>query len=179
MLKKGDLVTVSTSQNNNFSNTYVVEGLLEDDRAILTHPIAKDCYFIRNINELNLCDALLKNSEDRMLVYAHKYTKYLDYNDTSILESLCFYRTIRMNLASDQKKMLSNICGKIATIYCHSDISIAIRTVNENQALLDDFNKRWFTNFRNIFGGTEIAKSGRQRETVFNICGFILAQIEV
>lgn len=176
-IKKGDLVTIPLQPNNAASNVFQVARKL-DGESVLNHPLFPDCYIIKNDDELNQAAASMKNHTEKCLEYASKYKKYLDYETSIDLESLCLYFTINRKLSPKQKKALSNICGKIATIYCADDISFALRTVNENIALLDEFNNMWYSNFEKIFKGQKTIGTKNQRITVFNMAGFVLAQLE-
>jgi len=176
-IKQGDLVTIQLDKNNTSSNVFKVARKL-DDECLLNHPLFPDCYIIKKDTDLNQTGPVLKSHTERCLEYAVKFKKHLDYETTAELDSLCLYFTITRSLSPKQKKELSNICGKIASIYCANDISIAIRTVNENRALLDEFNTMWYSNFEKLFKGIKSVSTKNQRITIFNITGFVLAQIE-
>jgi hypothetical protein len=53
-----------------------------------------------------------------------------------------------------------------------------MRYVTENNAVLDDFNRMWYTNFRDLFSGRKQLTSPKQRSAIFNIAGFVLAELE-
>lgn len=176
-IQQGDLVTVSLEVNSDASNTYAVARKLEGE-SLLSHPLVPNVFLLKKDEELNLVGATLKNDEERCLAYALKFQKYLDYDDVAVLEALSMYFIVHHRLTKRQNKLLANMAGEIAKVYCNNDLEIAIRTVNENRALLNDFNRHWYENFEKIFQGSQRKISVAQRAGIFNMCGFVLAQLE-
>jgi hypothetical protein len=177
MIKQGDLVTVALESNTDASNTYAVARKL-DGESLLSHPLFPEIFIVKKDAELNLVGANLKNDEERCLAYALKYRKYLDYETVAELESLCMYFIVYHQLSNAQKKSLANMCGTVAALYSNNDLDKAIETVNENQALLNNFNRWWYQNLEAIFTKSKTQISRRARASVFNIAGFVLAQLE-
>lgn len=184
MLKIGELVTVQLEENNKASNTFVVVGHLSDDLGfvsdaiVLQHPLHSGCFIIKQIGELNKVQANLKDSTERSLEFARKSDEYLDHNIRGDLEGLRLCFVVNRTLTNHQKNLLSSICGTIASIKFHNDISSAMRYVVENNAVLDDYNRMWYTNFRDLFTGKKPIVSPKQRASIFNIAGFVLAELE-
>lgn len=179
MFKKDEVVTVQLDENNNSSNTYRVFGMVEDtDFVILYHPMNYDCMIIRKKDELNKVQATLKDSTERAIDFALKNQNELDYNYRGDLEALTLYYVVNRALTNHQKNQLSNICGTIASIHFHNDVDLAREVVNKNSALLSPFNRMWFDNFKDIFSGKKPIVSPKQRVTVFNIAGSVLAELQ-
>lgn len=176
-IKQGDVVTVKLEDNNLSSNTYLVARKLEGE-SLLNHPLAPDMYVIRKDEELNDTLAQLKSDEERQLEYCVKYQKYLGFDAYSVMTSLILFYVMYRKMSARQKKLLSDICGEIAAVYCNNDLSIALRTVNENQALLNEFNLMWYRNLRSIFQGRQRAERPGQVSAIYNMAGFVLAQLE-
>jgi hypothetical protein len=177
VIKQGDLVTVALENNTDASNTYAVARKL-DGESLLSHPLFPNIFILKNDGELNLVAANIKNDEERCLSYALRYRKYLDFDTVAELESLSMYFIVYHQLSNAQKKSLANMCGTIAAMYSNNDLDKSIELVNENQALLNNFNRWWFQNLEEIFTGQKKQISRRARTSVFNIAGFILAQLE-
>lgn len=184
MFKKDDLVTVQLDENNKASNTYIVVGHLADmsegvdNTMVLMHPLHKDCMILRKESELNKVQANIKDSTERSLEFAWKNQDNLDHNMKGDLEALRLYFVVNRSLTNRQKTQLANITGTIAAIYFHNDISIAMRYVVDNNAVLDSFNSMWYMNFRDLFTGKKPIVSPKQRASIFNIAGFVLAELE-
>ena len=176
-MKKGDLVTVTLDENNQAANTYQVYAEVGDE-VMLTHPLHPKCLIVKRKDELNKVQPTLKDSNQRALEYAAGRQENLDHNAKGELESLRLYFVVNRSLTNQQKKSLSNLNGYLASIYFHNDISLAMRCVKDNAAVLDEFNLMWFNNFREVFAGRRQITSPKQRETIFNIAGFVLAELE-
>ena len=176
-MKKGDLVTIILEENNQASNTYQVYAVL-DDEVILSHPLHPRCLISKRKDELNKVGANLKDSSERAMEYAMRRQDNLDHNLRGDLESLRLYFVVNRSLTNHQKTQLSNICGTLASIYFHNDVSLAMRCVVDNNAVLDSFNAMWFNNFKDLFFGRRPITSPKQRASIFNIAGFVLAELE-
>ena len=177
MITEGDLVTVQLSENNPHSNVYRVAGKVGED-FLLNHPLIPECFIVRKDVDLNRVALATKSSTEKCLDYAMKFKRHLDYESTTELESLCMFFIVRRELSPKQKKTLSNICGRVASIYCANDITLAIKFVRENVGVLDEFNSMWYSNFEKIFIQEKPVKTKNQRITIFNMTGFVLAQLE-
>lgn len=119
-----------------------------------------------------------KSDTHKQLDFLRKFQEYLSYEETLRLESLCEAFVINRCLSKEQKKLLSDLCGKVAQIHLNDDINLAIRKINENAALLDNFNMNWYYNLKSYFSGKKKIDSRGKRLTIFNMAGFILAQLE-
>lgn len=119
-----------------------------------------------------------KSDIHKQLDFLRKYQKYLSHEDMTLLDSLCESFVVNRCLNKDFKKLLSNLCGKIAQIHLNDDIGFAIRKVKDNLALLDTFNMNWFYNLKSYFSGKKPVDSRGKRMTIFNMAGFVLAQLE-
>lgn len=176
-IKQGDVVTVTLEDGNASSNTFVVAKKMEGE-SLLHHPMHPNVYFLYRDELLNNALAMPKESYEKCLAYAMKYQHYLDVDDVSIVTSVSLYWIVHRKLSGIQKKLLADICGKIASVYCNQDLSIAVKTVNHNSPLLDDFNRMWHHNLRAYFQNKKIPETPGIRRVIFNICGFVLAQSE-
>lgn len=184
MFKKDDLVTVQLDETNKASNTYIVLGHIVDDEGdatdavVVYHPLHPKCFIVKHISDLNKVQANLKDSTERSLEFAWKNQDNLDHNMKGDLEALRLYFVVNRSLTNRQKTQLANITGTIAAIYFHNDISIAMRYVVDNNAVLDTFNSMWYMNFKDLFMGRKPIVSPKQRASIFNIAGFVLAELE-
>lgn len=184
MFKKDQVVTVELEATNRASNTYIVVGHLADmsegvnDTIILRHPLHPEALIQKKADELNKVAPNIKDSTERSIEFALKFDKHLDHNTKGELEALRLFFVVHRNLTNRQKNTLSNICGMIAAIYFHNDINIAMRYVTDNSAVLDSYNQMWFVNFRDLFAGRKPLVSPKQRASIFNIAGFVLAELE-
>jgi hypothetical protein len=176
-MNNGDLVTVSLDPNNPSSNTYIVYKDLGQE-VILFHPLNEKCFIVRAKEDLNKVAANIKDSTERGLDFAFKFQKYLDYNTIADLEALSLFYIVNRTLSSKQLGALSNIGGRIASTYFHNDVQAAMRYIVDNKAVLNSFNQMWFNNFKDIFNGKQPITSPKQRASIFNIAGFVLAELE-
>ena len=176
-IKKGDVVTIELGENNNSSNTFVVAEKMGEE-ALLHHPMQPNVYLRYRDTLLNNAFAMPKEVYEKCLQFALKYQSYLDVDDTSVLVSISLYWVVNRQLTSVLKKLLADVCGKISKIHCNNDLSIAIKIVNENAALLNEFNHMWYHNFRAYFLNKKVPETVGVRTVIFNICGFVLAQSE-
>ena len=173
-IKSGDLVTVSSDDKS--SNTYIVHSTL-NDQSFLFHPLFEGCYILRDNEELNKTAPNIKDSLERSLDFAVDNKTYLDYNTVADLEALSLYFVVRKKLTPRQKNILSNITGVVASIHFDNDIQMAIKFIKENNVLFDEFNTMWFNNFKGLFEGKQPITSKKQRASIFNMAGFLLAEL--
>lgn len=177
MIKRADIVTVDLGTDNQASNVYVVFDKLRDSY-LLHHPLFPECYILKGESELNTVAPNIKDSIERCLDFASHNKQYLDYNTIADLEALCLYFSIKRKITPRQKHILSAICGVIASIKFDNTILTAMTYITKNQGILDDFNLMWFNNFKGLFQGKQPITSKRQRSAIFNIAGFVLAELE-
>lgn len=175
-IKAGELVTISLDANNTASNVYVVHRKL-DGESLLKHPLYPHCFILKRDEELNKVAATWKNPTERCLEFIMRNKQILDYNALAEVEGICAYFVINRRLTPRQKKEISGICGKIASIVLENSLSAAVRKTVENEGLLDDFNMKWYASLRGVYEGKQ-NPTPRQWNTVFNIAGFVLAQLE-
>tara|TARA_R110000868_G_C10973188_1_gene771529 strand:+ start:65376 stop:65933 length:558 start_codon:yes stop_codon:yes gene_type:complete len=176
-INAGDLVTYDVTKNA--SNTFEVDAVADyGEVAYLKHPLNDQCVVKAYVCDLNLVSAVLKDDTERCLDFANSNKSLLDYNNTGDLEAFCLYYVYKRHLTSKQKSALSNICGLIASIEFDNDIKIAMNFIVKNEGLLDDFNRMWYNNFKGLFTGEQAFTSKKQRASIFNIAGFVAAQLE-
>lgn len=175
-LKIGDIVTIPFGRLKS-SNTFIV-GDLQEDRALLYHPLYPDIYIRESIGVLNTISAYLKDSTERSLDYVKRNSQALDHNALADLESLCMYFVVKRKLTPKQKRNLSQMCGRLASITFNDDLQEAMNFIKQHEGVLDDFNAMWYRNFKGLFTGNQLITSNKQRESIFNIAGFTLAELE-
>lgn len=174
-IQKNSIVTVDLG--NSSSNTFVVD-TVEDDTVLLSHPLAKGV-LIRVVKEkINNTSANIKDSSERCIDYANVNKSYLDYNTAGDLESVGIFFALKRKLTPRQKQTLANICGIIASVKFNNDLRDAMNFVVKNSSMLDEFNAMWFNNFKGLFTGTQQITSKKQRSAIFNIAGYVLAEME-
>ena len=174
-LNKNEIVTLDLKTQS--SNTYSVDSD-EGETVLLTHPLSGGMLLRVNKNELNLVSANLKDSTERCLDYANSNRRLLDYNTNSDLDALGVYFFMKRKLTPRQKHMLANICGILAQIKFNNDLKPAMEFVVKNSSLLDEFNLMWYNNFKALFQGRQPVTSKKQRGAIFNIAGYVLAELE-
>lgn len=176
-IQPGDIVTLNF-ENLVSSNTYIVDTVLTSKTFLLKHPLFPKVLLKAQLHELNIVGANLKDSTERSLDFANNNKKYLDYNTIADLEALCIYFVIKRKLTPKQKQVLSTICGIIASIKFNDDVKLAMNLVKTNEGILDDFNEMWYHNFKGLFLGDQPITSKKQKDAIFNITGFVLAELE-
>ncbi len=175
-IQKNEIVTVSM-QNSNSSNTFIVD-TVEDDSVLLFHPLAKGILFRFPKDRINKVSANIKDPTERCLDYANANKTLLDHNTVSDLESLCIFFSLKRKLTPRQKQTLANVCGNIATYKFSNDVKDAMEFITHNVSMLDEFNLMWFNNFKGLFEGRQPITSKKQRGAIFNIAGYILAELQ-
>lgn len=174
-------------ENKKDTLTYLVANKITNQNGsiacFLVHPLAPKAYICLAADSEQELAAHQFHTQGKspiqvQLEYAKRYHTYLDYDTNAEVESLALYFVTNRNLTADQKNKLSRICGRIASHYCHNDLSIAIRNINENEALLDEYNTMWYNNFKKIFRGEKRADTAKQRASIFNMAGFVFAQLD-
>lgn len=176
MIKIGDIVTVQLD-NLNASNTFLVKHI-DTKSALLYHPLFPSILIEKPINEINKVSANLKDSTERSLDFVKKNIGYLDYNSSADLDALCLYFVVKRKLTPKQKRSLSNMAGRIAAIIFNDDIKAAMDFIRKNEGVLDQFNQMWYRNFKSLFSGKQPISSAKQRDSLFNMAGFTLAELE-
>lgn len=158
------------------SNAYLVDSDC-GDTVLLKHPLFPACLLRFSKSELDLVAPNVKDSTERSLDFARSNEKFLDYITLADLEALCLYFVVRRKLTPRQKNLLSNMCGSIASIKFNDDVRVAMDLIKAHEAILDDFNAMWYRNFSGLFAGRQTITSRKQRSAIFNIAGFVLAEL--
>lgn len=174
-IQKNSIVTVEL--NNTSSNTFIVD-TIEDQTVLLSHPLAVGVLIRVGKEKINTTVANIKDSAERGIDYANGSREYLDYNTAADLEALAIYFTLKRKLTPRQKQTLANICGVIASVKFNNDLRDAMNFVTKNSTMLDEFNMMWFNNFKGLFSGQQMVTSKKQRSAIFNIAGYVLAEME-
>lgn len=173
---KGSVVTVKID-NLGSSNTFIVESDC-GDTALLFHPLFPKCLVRFSKSELDLVAPNVKDSTERALDFINNNLRYLDFNALADHEALSLYFVVRRRLTGRQKQSLANICGAIAEIKLNHQVKEAMALISANQAVLDEFNLMWYRNFSELFSGKKVIQSKKQRDAIFNIAGFVMAELE-
>lgn len=174
-LEKNTIVTLPNEAGS--SNTYIVdtdEGLT----VLLSHPLSGDLLLRRNKDQLNLVQSTLKDSTEKCLDYANTNSDYLDFNTNCDLDSLCAFFFVRRRLSPRQKQSLAQICGILASIKFNNDLVETMNFISKNQLSLDSFNLMWYNNFKGLFTGRQPITSKKQSNAIYNIAGYLLAELE-
>ena len=173
-IKPKDLVTVQL--DTDVSNTYIVHKII-DGEALLHHPLSPEVFILKPLEQLNKVAPNIKSSTERSLDFALYHSKYLDHNSFADLEALSLFYVVRKRLTPRQKNILSSMCGTIACIIMDNDIAKVSAYIKENHALFDDFNRMWYNNFQGLFNGSQPITSKKQRASIFNMAGFLMAEL--
>lgn len=174
-IRKSSVVTLDIGSQS--SNTYVVD-TVEEDTLLLTHPLSPGIMVRVQKSLVNTTSATIKDSTERGIDYANSNQKYLDYNTTLDLEGLAIYFALKRKLTPKQKQSLASICGMVAMVKFNNDVREAMNFISKNQSLLDDFNLMWYNNFKGLFTGQQVITSNKQRSAIFNMAGYVLAELE-
>lgn len=174
-IEKNSIVTVDLG--NSSSNTFIVDSD-EGETALLTHPLAKGILIRVPKTRIDRSAANIKDSTERCIDYANANKAYLDYNTGEDLESVGIYFVLKRKLTPRQKQTLANICGIIASVKFNNDLREAMNFVTKHSSILDEFNAMWFNNFKGLFSGAQQVTSKKQRGAIFNIAGYVLAELE-
>lgn len=175
-IRAGDLVTVSLNEFQVVSNTYQVARKLEGE-SILSHPLAPECYILRQDKDLNTTFPSMQSQVERCLVFAKKNRELLSHTMKEDLDALCFYLVIKKSITPKQRTELANICGKIASIQLGYNINSAIQTIKAHKALFDDYTHSLFNNSRRYINEPHSIDNKIERYKIFSIAGFVLAQL--
>lgn len=175
-MKEKEIITYSVGARG--SNTFIVDKVLEDE-ILVSHPLVSECKRLLKISEVNLEAAILKDDTEKCLDFMSKHKEILDFTSKADLEALCLYFVYKRQLTPKQKNLLSNMCGLVASIHFQNGVREAMDYISKNVGVLDDFNMMWYSNFKGIFEGRQQITSKKQRASIFNIAGFVLAQLEV
>lgn len=174
-LQKDSIVTLNL--NVNASNTFFVDSD-EGDTLLLTHPLMEGVLVRIKKDEVNKVSANIKDSTERCVDYANNNRQFLDYNTIADLDAVGIYFALKRKLTPRQKQMLANICGVLASVKLDNDVKEAMSMVIKNASILDDFNAMWYNNFKGLFNGRQPITSKKQRIAIFNIAGYVLAELE-
>jgi hypothetical protein len=175
--KKIDKLVVVANKTGE-SNVYAVH--LETENGVyLKHPLCPKVFIYEDKTELDKVPVVQKSSMERCLDFALSQQNLLDFHANLELKIMSLSFVVTKKWSNRQKKFLSMICGDIAKIHLQNSVYLALKIINDNSALLDDFNKYWYEHERYapIFAGKTQFKTDREKGTIFNMAGFILAQI--
>jgi hypothetical protein len=158
-------------------------------RILLLHPLAKKILIpviAASENDMLLTQTQTqgKSNLQKWIEYVIKNGNILSFSSREDAESLAMIFVVNRRLTRRQKSKLSSLTGEISINYFNGDLNIAIRTINENEVLLDEWNRSWFEKFldktkqKNKYGRPK-PLSPQEREGLFRIAGFVLSQLEV
>jgi len=75
-------------------------------------------------------------------------------------------------------KMISDTSGKLARTRFDNDLRRAIKYVNDNSVLLDEFNARWYDNLSKYFKNTKNEYNEKVMNAIFNMAGYLLVELK-
>lgn len=174
-MQKNTVVTLNLG--NNTSNTFLID-TDEGETLLITHPLLKGLLYRVQKSAVNKSSANVKDSTERCIDFANSNKSYLDYNTIGELEALGMYFAFKRHLTPRQKQSLSFMCGVIASIKLSNNVNKAMSLISKNDSILDEFNLMWYNNFKGLFNGTQPITSPKQRSAIFNIAGYVLAELE-
>lgn len=174
-ISKDSVVTLDLQTQS--SNTFIVD-TIEGDTLLLTHPLSPGILIRVRKEQVNIAFATIKDSTERAIDFANQNRQYLDYQTISDLEALAIYFAVKRKFTLKQKQVLATICGVVAEAKFNNNIREAMNFITKNQSLLDDFNLMWYNNFKGLFTGQQPMTSTKQRGAIFNIAGYVLAELE-
>jgi len=174
--QNNNIVTVEL--DSNVSNTYkIYEGNLKD-KSLLFHPLFPSCFILKDNNELNYKTAVIKDSTERSIDFVVSNKQLLNHDSLQDLEAVCLLFSVKRVLSPKLKNVLSNLGGIIASYKLNNNVQEAIKIVNTNVGILDEFNLMWYNNLKKLFNGTRAITTKNQRSSIFNMTGFVLAELK-
>lgn len=176
LIQVGDLVTISVNEFQVTSNTYRVARKLENE-SVLSHPLAPDCYIIRQDSDLNNSFPSMQSQVEKCLAFAQRNKDALGHTMAEELDGLCFYLVIKKSLTAKKRADLASICGKIAAVTFGHNISAAVSTIKQNKVLLDEYNHTLYASSTKFLNDPLSIVNKVDRYKIFNIAGFLLAQL--
>lgn len=176
MAKSGEIVTIP-QKISGVSNTFIVDMDLGNGEVLVRHPLAKECFLKFSESDLNKVAPNIKDSIERSLDFSRINQQYLDKDSVEDLDALCLSFIVRKSLTPRQKQILSKINGYIAKKVLESDLKKAMNLIKTNQGILDEFNLMWFNNFKGLFTGQQQISSAKQETSIYNMAGFVLAEL--
>lgn len=174
-LQKNSIVTYDFKTSA--SNTCELDSV-EEHTVLLTHPLARGILLRVSKDQINTVSANGKDSIERSLDFANANSFMLDHSTKLDLYSLGIFFFISRKFTSRQKHTLANICGILAMAKFNDDLKSAMSCISKNLGILDEFNLMWFNNFKGLFSGKQPVTSNKQRSAIFNIAGYVLAELE-
>jgi hypothetical protein len=174
-IEKASIITVDLG--NNISNTFVVD-TIEDTTLLVSHPLAKGILIRVSKDKADGSMAKIKDSSERGIDFANSNRRYLDFNALLDLDCICTSFVLTKRVTPRQKSIIASICGVVAEVKFNDDLKETMKFITKNSTMLDEFNYLWFTNFRKLFSGDQPVFSKKQRSAIFNIAGFLLAELE-
>lgn len=170
------LVTVANS--NGESNVYYLVKEVGAE-VLLAHPLAPGILVSKNKKDIDLVVATQKTPYERCLEYLSTKKTLLDYDAEAVVNSICLHFVVHRKFTPRLKNLMARLGGIPASIEFQGNLQEAIDFVNKHNALFDDYNKRVYCNrtYMPIFTGMKAPADNRQLETVFNLTGFLLAQL--
>ena len=177
---KGGIVTYDQgSSYDTSSNTYVYQEKLNSVEVLLSHPLTPKINIIVEEEKLNQTQAVMRNPVELCLYYANQNKELLGHTHRADLQAMCYYFVVERNFTMKQRSDLASICGKIASVQLHNNMEAASKLIIDNRPLLDDFHVTLYNNFESVIRDSNTLKKKSERFAVFNLAGFVLAQLPV
>jgi hypothetical protein len=134
-------------------------------------------FILRSDSELNSAYPANQSPIESCLNFAKKNRELLSFSVSCDLDSLCYYFVIRKDFSSKQRQELASICGRISTVLLSNNVSAAVTLIKQNKVLLDEYNHTLLNSINGIITDPLSIKTKFERHSVFNVAGFVLAQI--
>lgn len=178
-MKPGSIVTVDYGPYNQYSNTFQVFSDSGEDVIYLNHPLAPQCITTRTLAEINIVSPKTQAPIERCLFYLKKHEGLLGSQVSGEMLGIYYYFILNRDLTKTQKSTISRFCGKVAELKFSSNVEQAVVVINQHAALLDEYNLMWFNKFSKLFKNPTLINTKSRRSAVFNMAGFVLAQLEI
>lgn len=173
-------------ENNQGTLTYLVDTIHEENGKIsmfLNHPLSPRTFVKLEGSSEEAINGMQiqtqgKSYIQKQLEFVNKYSDYLDYDEKIDFRMLIDRFIVRRKLADFLKKRLANLCGKLARESCNGDLKLAIKIVNENHVLFDEFNKIHYAKLLKFYSGRQPVDKVGPANVIFNQAGLIMALLE-
>lgn len=177
-LKEGQSVSYIQSTDKNESPLYIIKSI-KNGQCLLYHPKTPSIFMQVEVECLRPNVGYIKGSLERALEFIENDLEKLDFYEVQDYVSLLTCFSVHRTFTKNQKRILYSICGKLAKIHFNEDLNKTMSFIVENNPLLDEFNTMWFNKFKKLFDKKIPVKGKRQKEAIFNMAGFLLAELKI
>jgi len=158
--------------------TYRVVQTLGENK-ILSHSLTPSCLIVKPDRALKEPLHEMPSEVERAIRFAMANESLLGFTALADLKAISYFLVIEGYLSGKQRGELSNICGKIASVKLANNLLAAGALIQKYRPLLDDYNTTSYNAVKHLIDNPRMEKCDKnQRFTIFNLAGFIQAQLD-